>query len=284
MEARILGALRRCAALDGLADFGGERAIFSRSAPDDVEFAGPGYPRCVFDWREEYAPRRGRLTVWIAALDESAAMPDDMAARLAEKLDGMAFGGDRARVLRWRDTDGYEPGLEDMRAPRLSCAVVRFDAYEFRRAGEGVESALERAVGAALGAEFRTVYDAAAEGEAGDGRLYCLRLSALTSGKATAGCAWRSFEAALHLPCGDERAAQAAYAALERRGRLEGELGCALLDTVRLEPGADGCLKGQMSLSGRMNALAPETGGLALRHVELAGAGYALSIGAPGKG
>ena len=214
MEARILGALRRCAALDGLADFGGERAIFSRSAPDDVEFAGPGYPRCVFDWCEEYAPSRGRLTVWLAALDESAAAPDDMAARLADELDGMAFGGDRARVLRWRDTDGYEPGLEDMRAPRLSCAVVRFDAYEFRRAGEGVESALERAVGAALGAEFRTVYDAAAEGEAGDGRLYCLRLSALMSGKATAGCAWRSFEAALHLPCGDERAAQAAYAAL----------------------------------------------------------------------
>ena len=104
------------------------------------------------------------------------------------------------------------------------------------------------------------------------------------SGKATAGCAWRSFEAALHLPCGDERAAQEAYAVLERRDRLEGELGCALLDAVRLEPGADGCLKGQIALSGRMNALELATDGLALRRVELAGAGYALSIGVPGKG
>ena len=68
------------------------------------------------------------------------------------------------------------------------------------------------------------------------------------------------------------------WCGVEQTGR------CALLDAVRLESGADGCLKGQIALSGRMNALAPAAGGRALRHVELAGEGYALSIGAPGKG
>ena len=33
-----------------------------------------------------------------------------------------------------------------------------------------------------------------------------------------------------------------------------------------------------------MNALAPAAGGQALRHVELAGTGFAMSIGAPGEG
>lgn len=45
-----------------------------------------------------------------------------------------------------------------------------------------------------------------------------------------------------------------------------------------------GCGNERRGYGRRMDALEPAAGGLALRHVELAGTGYAMGIGAPGKG
>lgn len=244
-------ALQRCKALEGLASFGGRRAIFFRAAPNDACFDGPRLPQCVFDWRESGGGLRcGTLTIELLAARGGDAVPEDMARTLARELDGMAFGGDVAHVLCWRVAEGLSGGETD---PDVTGAAIELDAYAFARGG-ALQAALEQAVGGLLGSGYVSMHALDNAGERPDAAPYCVRVTAMQRGSESAACRWRSFTAALHIPHCAPEGVEAAFDALSGAVLLGTDMGGVLVEQLKLAE-TDGCAQGQITLRGRFNAL-----------------------------
>ncbi len=268
----MLDVLRRSRALEGLARYAGERAIFFRSAPADLEFDGAGYPYCALDWLPAPAsPRIGALTLELVALDEGGFNPLDAAEALRTELDGMVFGGYAARALRWRGTGEFAGG-DGARIPRIAGAALEFEVYEFAAPAEGLERALSEAVGALLGEGYADARTAAPAGELMADTPYSVSLTSITREQAAPGREFASFEAALRLPGGTRARACEAQRRLGVTGVMKLGAGGMLLDSTRLALGADGYAQAQLTLRGRVNALEPSAPGEALNSAHVTGA------------
>lgn len=272
MEKLLLGALRRAPALEGLARFVGERAIFTRASPADLEYDGASYPHCVLNWRPVRAyPRLGTAVIDVVALDEGGFSPAAAAEALRAELDGMIFGGESARALCWRAALEFDGG-DAARTPRVVGATLEFEAYELSAPASGLEAELNRAVGALLGAGYADARSADTAGEIMKVAPYSLTISSLAREKAAPGCEFGSFEAALKLPGASREAAYEAQRRLGATGVLKLSAGAALIDSIRLAPNADGYAQGQIALRGRVNMLEKGAPGQALNAVSIAGA------------
>lgn len=272
MEQLMLEALRRTRALEDLARYGDGRAIFFRTAPADVEFDSTGYPYCVFDWLPvPAAPRIGTLTIDIVALDEGVCAPAAMADALCAELNGMAFGGESARVLHWRGTGEFSGG-DGARIPRIAGATLEFEVYEFAAPVNGFEQALSQSTGALLGVDYADVHSADPAGELMARNPYCVQLTSVTRQNAAPGYEFASFEAALRLPGATRERACEAQRRLGVTGVMRLGDGAALLDSTRLALTADGFAQGQITLRGRFNALELNASGPILGSVHMDGA------------
>ena len=135
-----------------------------------------------------------------------------------------------------------------MRAPRLISMELEFFVYKFTRP-TGVLRAIEKALGALIGADFGDVYSGGA-----CGAVYSLQLSSMCAQDEWPGCAWRVLDAGLYLPGADRAAVFKAYDKLGGLDRLGTAAGGMLVDLVKLDADADGCERAQIALRLRYNA------------------------------